>query len=128
MPIAQPAPTVTLEGIELRVLHLPLVSPFTTSFGTETVRVPRARIEDDAGKITEWRSKALPRYQRLTKKAEALIASGVISGGMIPKCRTALDAIEAGVDAVVILDGRAPHACLLELFTSHGAGTMITSN
>ncbi|SDW66122.1 N-acetylglutamate kinase [Albimonas donghaensis] len=61
-------------------------------------------------------------------KAEALIASGVISGGMIPKCRTALDAIEAGVDAVVILDGRAPHACLLELFTSHGAGTMITSN
>ncbi|MGR3780639.1 MAG: acetylglutamate kinase [Albimonas sp.] len=58
-------------------------------------------------------------------QAESLIASGVISGGMIPKCRTALDAIEAGVDAVVILDGRAPHACLLELFTSHGAGTLI---
>ncbi|WP_339949332.1 acetylglutamate kinase [uncultured Albimonas sp.] len=58
-------------------------------------------------------------------RAESLIASGVISGGMIPKCRTALDAIEAGVDAVVILDGRAPHACLLELFTSHGAGTLI---
>ncbi|MBL4557761.1 MAG: transposase [Rhodobacteraceae bacterium] len=39
------------------------------TFGTETVRVPRARIEDDTGKVTEWRSKALPRYQRLTKKA-----------------------------------------------------------
>ena len=42
----------------------------TGTFGTETVRVPRARIEDDAGKVTEWRSKALPRYQRLTKKAD----------------------------------------------------------
>ena len=52
MPIAQPAPTVTLEGIELRVLHLPLVSPFTTSFGTETVReviVARALTADGDG-------------------------------------------------------------------------------
>ena len=47
----------------------------TGTFGTETVRVPRARIENEAGKITEWRSKALPRYRRLTKKAEALIAA-----------------------------------------------------
>ncbi len=54
-----------------------------------------------------------------------LTASGVISGGMIPKTRTALDAIEGGVRAVVILDGRAPHAVLLELFTAHGAGTLI---
>ena len=51
----------------------------TGTFGTETVRVPRARIADEAGKITEWRSKALPRYQRLTKKAEALIAAGSTS-------------------------------------------------
>jgi acetylglutamate kinase len=55
----------------------------------------------------------------------ALTASGVISGGMIPKTRTALDAIEGGVRAVVILDGRAPHAVLLELFTAHGAGSLI---
>ena len=52
-----------------------------------------------------------------------LTAAGVISGGMIPKTQTALDAIEGGVRAVVILDGRAPHAVLLELFTAHGAGT-----
>jgi acetylglutamate kinase len=58
-------------------------------------------------------------------RAEALIGQGVIAGGMIPKVNTALDAIDGGVDAVVILDGRAPHACLLELFTSHGAGTLI---
>jgi acetylglutamate kinase len=54
-----------------------------------------------------------------------LTASGVISGGMIPKTQTALAAIEGGVRAVVILDGRAPHAVLLELFTAHGAGTLI---
>lgn len=54
-----------------------------------------------------------------------LTESGVIAGGMIPKTETALSAIEQGVEAVVIMDGRAPHACLLELFTSHGAGTMI---
>jgi len=54
-----------------------------------------------------------------------LTAAGVISGGMIPKTETALAALEGGVRAVVILDGRAPHACLLELFTEHGAGTLI---
>jgi acetylglutamate kinase len=54
-----------------------------------------------------------------------LTATGVISGGMIPKTRTALDAIAGGVRAVVILDGRAPHAVLLELFTAHGAGSLI---
>ena len=50
------------------------------TFGTETVSVPRARIEDAEGKITEGRSRALPRYQRLTKKAEALIASVYLAG------------------------------------------------
>lgn len=50
---------------------------------------------------------------------------GVIAGGMIPKTETALNAIDGGVRAVVILDGRAPNACLLELFTEHGAGSLI---
>lgn len=54
-----------------------------------------------------------------------LTEDGVIAGGMIPKTQTALDAIENGVRAVVILDGRAPNACLLELFTEHGAGSLI---
>lgn len=52
-------------------------------------------------------------------------ADGTIAGGMIPKVDTALRAIEQGVEAAVILDGRAPHAVLLELFTEHGAGTLI---
>lgn len=54
-----------------------------------------------------------------------LTKDGVIAGGMIPKTQTALDAVKRGVRAVVIMDGRAPHACLLELFTDYGAGTMI---
>ncbi|MFN3642967.1 MAG: acetylglutamate kinase [Gemmobacter sp.] len=56
-----------------------------------------------------------------------LTAEGVIAGGMIPKTETALLALEQGVRAVVILDGRIPNACLLELFTDHGAGSLIRS-
>jgi len=54
-----------------------------------------------------------------------LTSRGVIAGGMIPKTETALMALDAGVRAAVILDGRAPNACLLELFTDHGAGSII---
>ncbi len=60
-----------------------------------------------------------------TDQIRALTADGVIAGGMIPKTETALAAIEGGVRAVVILDGRAPNACLLELYTDHGAGSII---
>lgn len=58
-------------------------------------------------------------------EARDLIAQGVISGGMIPKIETCIAAIEAGVEGVAILDGRIPHALLLELFTDRGAGTLI---
>ncbi|WP_195819769.1 acetylglutamate kinase [Roseobacter sp. MH60115] len=54
-----------------------------------------------------------------------MTSAGTIAGGMIPKTETALEAIEGGVRAAVILDGRAPNACLLELFTEHGAGSII---
>ena len=65
---------------------------------------------------------------RLTvREARDLIADGTISGGMIPKIQTAIDAVESGVKAAVILDGRIPHVLLLELFTEHGAGTLITA-
>ena len=58
----------------------------------------------------------------------AMTAEGTIAGGMIPKTETALDAVEAGVRAAVIIDGRAPNAILLELFTEHGAGSMIRAD
>ena len=57
--------------------------------------------------------------------ARRLIADGTISGGMIPKVETCIDALEQGVEGVVILDGRVPHAVLLELLTDHGAGTLM---
>ena len=56
---------------------------------------------------------------------ERLRADGTITGGMIPKIDTCVAAVEAGVDAAVILDGRVPHAMLLEIFTSAGAGTLV---
>jgi acetylglutamate kinase len=57
--------------------------------------------------------------------ARGLIADGTISGGMIPKVETCIYALEAGVEGVVILDGRVPHAVLLELLTDHGVGTLM---
>ncbi len=59
--------------------------------------------------------------------ARRLIADGTISGGMIPKVETCIDALDRGVEGVVILDGKVPHAVLLELFTELGAGTLIHS-
>ncbi|HUQ13485.1 MAG TPA: acetylglutamate kinase, partial [Novosphingobium sp.] len=58
-------------------------------------------------------------------RIEALKADGTIHGGMIPKLETCVHAVEAGCDAAVVLDGRVPHAMLLEIFTERGAGTLI---
>jgi acetylglutamate kinase len=60
-----------------------------------------------------------------TEQAQALIEDGTISGGMIPKVETCIKAVEEGVEAAVIMDGRVPHAMLLEIFTPHGVGTLI---
>jgi acetylglutamate kinase len=57
--------------------------------------------------------------------ARRLIADGTISGGMIPKVETCIYALDAGVEGVVIMDGKVPHAVLLELMTDHGVGTLI---
>lgn len=64
--------------------------------------------------------------QMTVAEARGLIESGVASGGMIPKLENAIHAVENGVEAVVILDGRRPHAMLVELFSEHGAGTLIS--
>ncbi|MHA1523828.1 MAG: acetylglutamate kinase [Alphaproteobacteria bacterium] len=58
--------------------------------------------------------------------ARKLIADGVVTGGMIPKVENCIDAIEAGVHGVVVLDGRVPHVVLLELYTEQGSGTLIS--
>jgi len=71
--------------------------------------------DKDGSLITELNSNQIKNW----------IDEGIISGGMIPKTETALMALEGGVRGVVILDGRVPNACLLELFTEHGAGSLI---
>ena len=75
-----------------------------------------AGVLDDTGRLIK---------EMTVERAKTLIQSGTISGGMIPKVETCLDAVDQGVEAAVIVDGRVPHAILLELFTPHGAGTLI---
>lgn len=75
-------------------------------------------VKDETGEVVT---------QLTPEQVRELTARGVIAGGMIPKTETALNALEQGVRAVVILDGRIPNACLLELFTDHGAGSLIRS-
>ena len=64
--------------------------------------------------------------QLTVDECRRLIADGTVTGGMIPKIETCIYAIERGVEGVVIMDGKVPHAVLLELLTNHGAGTLIT--
>jgi acetylglutamate kinase len=63
-----------------------------------------------------------------TAQVDELIADGTIYGGMLPKIRCALDAVQGGVNSAHIIDGRVPNAVLLEIFTDHGVGTLITNN
>ena len=62
-----------------------------------------------------------------TEEVDALIADGTISGGMLPKIGCALDAVKSGVTSAHIIDGRVPHAALLEVFTDEGIGTLISN-
>jgi acetylglutamate kinase len=79
----------------------------------------------DVEGVLDHDGKLIPRLT--LSEARTLISNGTISGGMIPKIETAIEAVESGVNAAVILDGRIPHVLLLELFTQHGAGTLITA-
>ena len=75
-------------------------------------------IQDKSGQL-------LPQLN--ASQVRELIADGTISGGMLPKIQCALDAVHAGVGSCQIIDGRVPHAVLLELLTDEGVGTMIVA-
>ncbi|KKB79332.1 acetylglutamate kinase [Devosia limi DSM 17137] len=77
----------------------------------------------DVPGVLDKNGKLLPELS--VREAKALIADGTISGGMIPKVETCLEALENGVEGVVILNGKMPHVVLVELFTEFGAGTLI---
>ncbi|HUH77206.1 MAG TPA: acetylglutamate kinase, partial [Devosia sp.] len=77
----------------------------------------------DVPGVLDKNGKLLP--ELTVAEAKKLIADGTISGGMIPKVETCLEALDNGVEGVVILNGKTPHVVLVELFTEHGAGTLI---
>ena len=87
------------------------------------LRASRLLMLTDIPGVLDRNKKVMPEIT--VKQAREMIADGTISGGMIPKVETCLDAVGAGVEAAVILDGRNRHAILVELLSHEGAGTMI---
>ena len=87
------------------------------------VRASRMLMMTDVAGVLDKQKVLISRLS--VAQVKALIQDGTISGGMIPKVETCLYAVERGVEAAVIIDGRVPHAILLELFTERGVGTMI---
>lgn len=90
------------------------------------VHATRMLMLTDVPGVLDGDGKLIP--ELTAEEARRGIASGMISGGMIPKVETCLQAVQAGAKAAVILDGRVPHACLLELFTKSGSGTLIRAD
>ncbi|GBR08614.1 MULTISPECIES: acetylglutamate kinase [Asaia] len=88
-----------------------------------SVNASRLLMLTDVAGVLDENGKLIP--ELTAEEAQRRIADGSISGGMIPKVETCLAAVKAGASAAVILDGRVPHACLLELFTHKGSGTLI---
>ncbi len=123
-----------LIGYEL----IPVLAPLATSRSGQTFNVnadtfagavagalkaKRLLLLTDVPGVLDKSKKLIPELS--VKDARKLIADGTISGGMIPKVETCIYALEQGVRGVVIIDGKIPHAVLLELFTNQGTGTLI---
>ena len=87
------------------------------------LKAKRLLLLTDVPGVLDKSKKLIPELS--VKDARKLIADGTISGGMIPKVETYIEALEQGVEGVVIMDGKVPHAVLLELLTDHGAGTLM---
>ena len=129
--------TVILKTLESSAI-IPVIAPIGTGEAGETfninadtvagavagaVKASRFLLLTDVPGVLDKNMKLIP---ELTEgEARALIADGTIKGGMIPKIETCLQAIDGGVEAAVILDGRVPHAIVLELLTEGGVGTLI---
>jgi len=89
----------------------------------ESLKAKRLLILTDVQGVLNSENNLIEEIEK--KEVESMIKVGVVSGGMIPKLNTCIHALEKGVGATVIVDGRNKHAVLLELFTEHGAGTLI---
>ena len=87
------------------------------------VDATRLLLLTDVEGVLDKRGELIP--EMTLDEARGLMGDGTISGGMIPKLETCIQAVEDGAEAAVIIDGRAPHSVLLEIFTEHGSGTLI---
>lgn len=87
------------------------------------MKAKRLLLLTDVAGVLDKDKKLIP--ELTVAEARELIRNGTISGGMIPKIEGCIEVVEAGVEAVVIIDGRVPHCVLLELFTEHGVGTLV---
>jgi acetylglutamate kinase len=129
--------TTVLDQIIGREL-IPVLAPIAAGTNGETYNVnadtfagyiagalkaKRLLLLTDVPGVLDKNKKLIP--EMTVNDVRRLIADGTISGGMIPKVETCITALEQGVEGVVILDGKERHAVLLELFTDHGAGTLI---
>ena len=118
---------------------IPVVAPIAVSEKGETLninadtfagalakalRAKRLLLLTDVQGVLDSDGRLLPELS--VEEVERLIENGTISGGMIPKVRSCVDVVQGGVEGVIILDGRVPHAVLLELFTARGVGTRIS--
>ena len=116
----------------------PVIAPIGAGPGGETLNINadtvagaiasavaarRLLMLTDVEGVVDKKGNLIP--EMTVKEARDNIADGTIQGGMIPKIETCLKAIENGVEGAVVIDGRVPHVMLLELFTEHGAGTLI---
>jgi len=116
----------------------PVIAPIGAGPGGETLNINadtvagaiasavaarRLLMLTDVEGVVDKKGNLIP--EMTVKEARDNIADGTIQGGMIPKIETCLEAIENGVEGAVVIDGRVPHVMLLELFTEHGAGTLI---
>ncbi|MBN8892349.1 MAG: acetylglutamate kinase [Rhodospirillales bacterium 70-18] len=133
------------EAVDVRVIHaltgaglIPVIAPVgvgadgqTYNINADTVAgavagalgASRMLMLTDVPGVLDNNKKLIP--EMTIAEVQAGIASGMISGGMIPKVETCVEAVRAGVKGAVILDGRQPHVCLLELFIEGGHGTLI---
>ena len=133
------------EHVDVRVIHaltgaglIPVVAPVgvgadgaTYNINADTVAgaiagalgANRLLMLTDVAGVLDRNGKLIPDLS--IAEVEALRADGTISGGMIPKVETCIEAVRQGVKGATIVDGRVPHACLLELFTEGGIGTLI---
>jgi acetylglutamate kinase len=87
------------------------------------MKAKRLLLLTDVEGVLDERKRLIPELS--VAEARRLIKAGAITGGMIPKIEGCIDVVEAGVEAVAIIDGRVPHCVLLELFTEHGVGTLL---